>query len=186
LLPEGGVMDAGVWTALRNTLAEALIFARSVGEVKRDDESRTLWREVYGELSDGKPGLAGALLGRAEAHVMRLAMLYAVLDHSNTIRTPHLLAALAVWEYAERSVYFVFGDSLGDAVADELLRLLRGCPSGVTRTEMRDYFGRNQSADRIGRALGLLLQYHHARVERQQTGGRPVERWFAVPGQTRG
>jgi hypothetical protein len=39
---------------------------------------------------------------------------------------------------------------------------------------------RNASADRIGRALGLLLQYRLARFERQETGGRPSERWFAV------
>jgi hypothetical protein len=180
LLPEGGIIDPAGLAALRGELAEALDFARNAGEVRRDEEARAIWRDVYGELSEGKPGLAGALLARAEAHVMRLAMLYALLDRSALIQPPHLLAALALWDYVERSVYHVFGDRLGDPIADDLLRLLRTCPAGLTRTEIRDYFQRNASAERIGRALGLLLQHRLARQEQQQTGGRPSERWFAT------
>jgi hypothetical protein len=179
-LPEGGHVDGREWSALRDELAEALAFARSVGEVTRDDEARSLWCAVYRDLSEGKPGLAGALLARAEAHVMRLALLYALLDKSPVIRADHLLAGLALWDYCDRSVRFVFGDSLGDQVADELLRLLRSSPNGMTRTEIRDYFQRNASAERIGRALGLLLQHKLARREQLETGGRPTERWHAV------
>jgi hypothetical protein len=179
LLPEGGHIDAATWGGLRDELAQALAFARGAGEMTRDKEAKVIWRDVYGLLSEGKPGLAGALLARAEAHVLRLAMIYALMDRSEVIRADHLMAALALWDYCERSVYFVFGDSLGDPVADELLRLLRTCPDGMTRNDLRDYFGRNQSSDRIGRALGLLLQHRLARCERQETGGRPAERWFA-------
>ncbi len=180
LLPEGGRVDPAAMTALRGELVEALAFARTAGDMRRDDEARVLWCEVYGTLSEGKPGLAGALLARAEAHVLRLAMLYALLDRSAVIGAPHLLAALALWDYAERSVYHVFGDDLGDPVADDLLRLLRSSPDGLTRNDLLNFFGRNQSSQRIGRALGLLLQHRLARCERQQTGGRPAERWFAV------
>ncbi len=42
---------------------------------------------------------------------MRLALLYALLDKSRLIQAPHLLAALAFWEYCERSVLHVFGDT---------------------------------------------------------------------------
>jgi hypothetical protein len=183
LLPEGGQVDPAALDALRVELIEALAFAKTAGEMRRDEAARELWHQVYSELSEGKPGLAGFLLARAEAHVMRLALLYALLDRSPEIRAPHLLAALALWDYCERSVRTVFGDSLGDAVADELLRLLRGCPNGLTRTEIRDYFQRNASADRIGRALGLLLQHKLVRREEEQTEGRPRERWYAVGGE---
>src|SRR5262249_31762543 len=97
-----------------------------------------------------------------------------------TISKHHLLAALALWDYCERSVRHVFGETLGDPVADELLLLLRSSKSGLTRTEIRDYFGRHQGADRLGVALGLLLKRKLARQERENTGGRPVERWHAV------
>jgi hypothetical protein len=185
LLPEGGRVDAEAWAGLGKELEAAIEFARGAGEVSRDDEARAVWLEVYAELSEGRPGLAGALLARAEAHVMRLAMLYALLDRSALILAPHLIAALALWEYVERSVYHVFGDSLGDPVADELLRLLRSCPGGMTRSEVGNHYGRHQPSERIGRALGLLLQHRLARFERQETGGRPVERWFATRGRPR-
>src|SRR5262249_46738903 len=68
LLPEGGRIDPGEWAALRGELVGAITFARGAGEVRRDDEARAVWREVYGGLSEGRPGLAGALLARAEAH----------------------------------------------------------------------------------------------------------------------
>ena len=54
----------------------------------------------------------------------------------------HLRAALACWAYAERSARFIFGDTLGDPVADEILRALRQQPAGMTRNEIRDLFDR--------------------------------------------
>jgi hypothetical protein len=179
LLPEGGEPDGAALADAQGRLAEAVSFARAAGALCRDDEARRVWREVYPELSEGKPGLTGALLGRAEAHVMRLAMLYALADRSEVIAGAHLLAALACWVYVEASVRHVFGDSLGDAVADELLQLLRATPGGLTRTEIRDFFGRNQSAERIARALGLLLKHKLAWREQEKTNGRPTERWRA-------
>src|SRR5262249_34160390 len=127
-------------------LAEAVAFARRVGEVRRDGEARELWSEVYPRLSADRPGLAGCLLGRAESHVMRVAMIHALLDRTDKIRAEHLLAALAFWDFVERSVLHVFGDSTGDPMADDLLRLLRRAPSGLTRTEMSAYLGRNVPA----------------------------------------
>jgi Bifunctional DNA primase/polymerase, N-terminal len=179
-LPEGGKVNPEAWGGLRNSLAQALVLARSAGEVRRDEEARSLWIQMYDQLSEGRPGMAGSLLARAEAHVMRLAMIYALMDGTAVIGAEHLLAALALWDYVERSVYFVFGDALGDPLADDLLRLLRTCPGGLTRNELMNHLGRNQSSDRIGRSLGLLLQHELARCERQDTGGRPAERWFAV------
>jgi hypothetical protein len=179
-LPEGGEPDPQVLADVQARLAVAVAFASGVGAMHRDEEARELWCAVYGDLSEGKPGLTGALLGRAEAHVMRLALLYALLDQSREIGASHLLAALALWQYVEDSVRHVFGDSLGDAVADELLQLLRGAPQGLTRTEIRDFFGRHQSAERLARALGLLLKHKLARRELVKTDGRPAERWYAT------
>jgi hypothetical protein len=183
-LPEGGTPNLEMMAALQNELAAAIAFARDVGEVRRDDDARSLWASIYGELSEGKPGLAGALLARSEAHVMRLAMLYTLMDCSPVIQGKHLLAGVALLEYIERSVHHIFGDSLGDPVADDILRVLRGCPDGATRNDLLNFFGRHQSSERIGRALGLLLQHRLVRRQRQETAGRPAERWFvAVRGQ---
>ena len=178
-LPEGGGEIAGRADLVRR-LHEALTFAREVDEVRRDADAREVWVGVYPKLSEGAPGLLGAMTARAEAQVMRLAALYAVIDRSVLIRVEHLYAALAVWDYVSSSVAFIFGDSLGDPVADELLQALRARPDGMTRTDIRDLFGRHRSADQITRALTSLhvLNLIHSRPE--STGGRPAERWFAV------
>jgi hypothetical protein len=181
-LPEGGTLDEAALADVGRRMALAVANAGQGGLMRRDEEARELWRAVYGELSEGQPGLTGAMLGRAEAHVMRLAMLYALLDCSPAIRAEHLTSGLACWQRVEESVRYVFGDDLGDPLADDLLHLLRGCPAGLTRTDIMHYLGRNQSSDRIGRALGLLLKHQLTRRVEEQTGGRPSERWFAGGG----
>jgi hypothetical protein len=88
---------------------------------------------------------------------------------------------LALWDYVERSVRHVWGDSLGDPVADDILRLLRReGDKGVTRTDLVNHFGRHQPSERISAALGTLQDRRLAGCERQPTGGRPSERWFAA------
>ncbi len=89
-----------------------------------------VWAEVYPKLSEGRPGLLGAATSRAEAQVMRLATIYALLDKSAVVRAEHLMAALAVWEYAEQSAKYIFGSALGDPTADAILRALRRAPRG--------------------------------------------------------
>jgi hypothetical protein len=137
--------------------------------MQRDEGARAAWCAVYDDLSEGRPGLGGALQGRGEAHVMRLALLYALLDRSSQIRAEHLAAAMALWEYVRQSIAHVFGDALGDPLADDLLRFLRGrLPNGVTRTELSGFLGRNRNAECIGRALGILLQHKLARREKDE------------------
>jgi hypothetical protein len=181
LLPEGGQLDDAALVPLAERLKAAIASARQIGGLKRDPEARKLWHAVYPGLSAAKPGLLGAVIARAEAQVMRLACVYALLDSSSAIREPHLRAALAVWDYCEASARHVFGEALGDPVADELLRVLRASPAGLDRTEIRDMFARNRSGQQIGNALGALLEHGLARCESRATGGRPAERWYAVP-----
>ena len=117
---------------------------------------------------------------RAEAQTVRLALLYALLDGKGEIDAPHLQAALAVWEYCEASAAHIFGNALGDPVADEILRALQqACNDGMTRTAISNLFGRHKSGDRLGAALALLTTRGRARMEMKESGGRPVETWFA-------
>jgi hypothetical protein len=180
-LPEGGqfhMLDVAGWT---RKIAEAAAFARNVGVISRDEHARRLWAEVYPALSEGKPGLLGSVTSRAEAITMRLACIYALLDKSEIIYVEHLRAALAVWKYADASAAFIFGDAVGDPVADEIRSELRRHPGGMTRTEIREYFSRNRSGAEIHRALGVLQEFGLAHMSRRDsTGGRPEERWFAT------
>lgn len=183
-LPEGGTLKDQDISPLIQRLTQALHFARGTGEVRRDEPARTLWHEVYPALSAGSPGLLGAVTSRAEAITMRIACLFALGDMSYVVTPVHLKAALAVWEYCEASARYIFGQRLGDPVADELLRALRQAPTGLTRTEIRDWFGRNRKSHEIDRGLELLDRQGLVHKTLEQTGTRPAERWFAVIGGT--
>jgi hypothetical protein len=185
LLPEGSIMgerEAAELSALIERLRDAMQFAQTAGEIKRDDTARAIWREVYPDLSMGRPGILGAVTGRAEAQVTRLSTVYALLDSSPVIRQEHINAALALWQYAFDSARFIFGDALGDPTADAIVNALRCRKEGMTRTEISNLFARNKSAGEIDRALVVLIENGIARRTETKTEGRPAERWFLSAG----
>jgi hypothetical protein len=179
MLPEGGQLHTVDFGPIERKLKTAIDHGREVEEMKRDDSARALWWDVYPKLSEGKAGLLGAVTSRAEAQVMRLACLYALLDCSATIRKPHLEAALELWRYAEDSARFIFGDAMGDPVADAILGALREAGDvGMTRTQISDLLKRHATRAAIDRALNSLAEAGRAKFRKEQTDGRPVERWF--------
>lgn len=171
LLPEGGDPPLD---ELALQLAGVVLRASSIGYVARTQAARLLWAEVYSSLSREVPGMFGAVIGRAEAQVLRLSTLYAVLDGMSVVAVPHLLAALAVWDYAERSARYIFGESTGNTTADTLLAALCERPQGLTRTEIRDLFDRHATAREVDEALALLHKQRRLVTQSKPTGGRPV------------
>jgi hypothetical protein len=181
-LPFGGEdLPESKVAAFAQRLQRAASSARRVGSVVMAQPAREVRKHVYPRLSEGMPGLFGAATARGEAQALRLAMVFALLDEKAQIDAAHLKAALAVWEYAEASARHVFGASLGDPVADEILRAVRSAgQDGMTRTQISGLFQRNCSAGRIGAALDLLARRNLVRRRTQETGGRPSEVWESV------
>jgi hypothetical protein len=191
VLPEGGDIPEGALIAIAHRVRSALDFGRRVGEVRRNPTARRRWAEVYPALSEGRPGMLGAVNGRAEAQVTRLSCLYAALDLSSEVRVDHLEAALALWGYCADSARYLFGDSLGDPETDKLCEALRAAgTTGLTRTQIaREVFKGHGSKQEIDRALQRLVDAGLGAVERERTGGRDVERWSlrslsSLPSQT--
>jgi len=178
-LPEGGALNRDSLAPYAKHLATAIGHARTLQQVNMDEGARGVWRSVYPELSEGLPGLLGAVTSRAEAQVLRLALLYALLDRSACISPAHLMAALAVWEYAENSARYIFGSAVGDPIADEILRALRASANGLSRTDISELFRRHKDAQALGRALELLERKKLAQREQRNTAGRPIEAWKA-------
>jgi hypothetical protein len=116
------------------------------------------------------------LLGRAEAQTLRLAALYAILDRQSRIDFVHLKAALAVWQFAEHSTRMIFGESLGDVVADAILRALR-VSGEMSDSQISDLFGRNLPAAKLERAKTALLTAGLAHCLSVETAGRPRILW---------
>lgn len=175
-LPFPSAPDEAAMNELAARIGKTIQLGRTIGAIGMTDSARAGWKALYHDLSADRPGLAGALLGRAEAHAMRLSALYAVLDGQNAIDLVHLRAALALWEYAETSTRLVFGDSTGDPVADTILRAVR--TSGeLSDSQISDLFGRNVSASRLERAKTTLLAAGLIHSGMTQTDGRPKKTW---------
>jgi hypothetical protein len=182
-LPEGGSVPESEMVALAARLKSVVTWAKAKGDVKihRDEAARGLWAAVYPRLSDGRPGLLGAATGRAEAQVLRMSAIYAVLDMSTFVRVEHLTAALAVWDFCFASAQFIFGDKTGDPVADRIREALADAGDrGLTRTQIRDLLGRHVSADRIAQALTQLAALGNASRQVVRTDGRSIELWIAT------
>jgi hypothetical protein len=160
---------------------EALTTARNVERVTMTDSAMRLWSDVYTKLSEGSPGLLGSITARAEAQTIRLALVYALLDQSPQIDRVHLEAGLALWAYCDASARYIFGDLVGDPVADTILRALRASGgAGMARSEIIGLFGRNLPISKIEPALVRLLVEGKARRDSHKTRGRPAEVWYAV------
>jgi hypothetical protein len=153
-LPEGGgdVNLSGIVTRLHAAVKES----QGVGRVERCSTAKDLWAREYRRLTQGRDGIRGALCGRAEAHVLRLSLIYALLDGSNKIRPEHLEAACAVWDYAESSIERIFGGSSGDVDRDKIITALGERP--LTLTDLHRVFSNNRAADWILAKMAMLVE----------------------------
>lgn len=182
LLPEGGNPSKLDLIKLSAKLHGAIRFAKNVNEMQRDTEAAQLWREVYPFLSKERPGIFGGLIGRAEPQVMRIAGIYALLDLSRVIRKPHLEAALAFWDYAENSLLYLYGDSLGDEAANKIVKGLRkNAPGGMTLSEMGDkLFSNHYDPVSLQLTLSYLVSAGFITARERKTQGRPAQEFFAT------
>lgn len=155
-------------------LRSAIQYAHTKGESTWTRDAADRWEALYARLAaTPRHGLSGALTARAEAQIVRIALLYSLLDQSPVIDIPHLEAAEALWAFAERSVHYIFGQSTGNKDADSLLALVTS-EGPVDWDSAKKAIGIRHAAD-LSIAYGLL----HDRgqlditVMARQTGGRP-------------
>jgi len=177
VLPYGGNFQQENINPILQKLGDAIKFAKDVGVITWAQETKPLWEEVYPSLSEGKEGLLGAILARAEANVTRLACIYALTDQSVEIKPEHLKAALAIWQYCEASVKYIFRDTTRNKLTDRIYTLLLEHEKGMTRTDINNYYQKHKSSKEIQEALDLLNYVGIVDMEKLETKGRPVEVW---------
>jgi hypothetical protein len=184
LLPFGGRAGHATLQRIGAQLDQAIVAARQLDQVPFTQAAADRWSAEYGELTADRPGILGGITARAEAQTVRLALLYALADQSPVIELVHLEAAQAVWRFCAASARLIFGDFIGDAVADSILVFLRGAgAAGMTRTELHAALNRNYSAARLQLALTALLKQGRVRRELRSNPrrpGPPAETWFWI------
>jgi hypothetical protein len=171
MIPNPTGMPTSELNPLIIKLQKAINIAKNLGEMRRDSETEQRWVDIYPELSQGKPGLLGALTARAEAQVMRLAAIYG----TAVIQLPHLEAALAVWRYSKASARYNFGSNTGDAIADRILSALDE-QGYLDLTAISLLFDKNVQRGRIQRALAFLVELNvvETLTIKNPKGGRPA------------
>jgi hypothetical protein len=193
LLPQGGhfirLTKSDRWKDLQQRFNQYTAHIESQPIlVERDTEAMEHWglndapdRGMYRALSETRTGLWGSVTARAAQQVIRFSLITAIINGSRQIRREHQDCAFEVWRYCDDSSRHIFGDRLDDPTASEIMRALRTVEStGLTRTQIHRIWGSHKERVDIDRALLWLAQSGIARVEKTETGGRPLETWYAV------
>jgi hypothetical protein len=183
LLPEGGNPDPLATTGLDRLLVAALKQARTAGQVRLAPDARALWHHAYRRLAaEPVDQIIAQITARAEAHVIRLALIYALADGQRHIRPAHLTAALALQDYAARSAAWALKGATGQPLAEQIHAALSQHPSGLTRSQINQTLNHNQPAGEIDNALTALTAAGRVTATQIPTGGRPARLWTATGG----
>lgn len=167
--------------AMVEKVRDAVNFAVRVEEMTRTPEAEAYWRNWYHEnYKKEKFGLIGAITDRDDAHVLRRQCLYALLDKSAVVELRHIKSAIAVEEYSERSVEYIFHNISGNSLASTIYQKLLPDPNGQAREDISKYLSHHRSSDEISKALSELEESGLAKRIKESTDGRPKEIWKAV------
>jgi hypothetical protein len=149
---------------------------------KRTPAAHELWRQLYRKLnSQTHVSFIDGVLVRDTSHLLKLALIYAVLDQSREIDIVHLNAALAVCDYSQASARWLFCERTGNRLANNIFWALVRNPEGVSRDWIIDNVCyRNIPRIQLEQALEALAKNNMARLEvRKVEKGRRIEVWFA-------
>ena len=129
-LPRGGSLSEAVLSGVASAMRNALLPYAADDDGNTPDrcfgftpEAGRLWDAAYEAMNDDPGPPLGPLLTRRVPMTRRIAMIYALLDGAGDLDVPHLQAASAVWDYAERSTAWAFGSAV-PASADPDRKLL--------------------------------------------------------------
>jgi hypothetical protein len=174
-LPSGGSMPRDELEALGVEVRDAIKHARKLGTLHRSPAAEALWSFIYNAIDDDVHGVVGALLARAEAQLLRLSVVYALLDGSSVIEVRHVEAAQAVWDACEQTIVRVFTEQESDPfVIRRLLTALHNAGlCGLDGTAQRDLFSRHLPGSRLAAARWELERRGLATTVLETTGGRP-------------
>jgi hypothetical protein len=166
LIPSPKGVPPQLLQPLISDLQQAVAFARATGPMSRSSNAEQLWQQQYATLSDDRFGLFGVITQRAVAQVLRLSMIYALMGHSSVIDLPHLKAALALWDYSEQSVKFIFQGMTGDTNVDLVVRCGKAY-GWVTRRELWKLLGHNVNKKEIDRVVQVIKNSGLGKVDPQ-------------------
>jgi hypothetical protein len=152
-------------------------------EIHWSPQAQKQWIDFYKSIKTVSAGIVGSIIARSDAHVLRLTMLFTALDNSALMEPMHLHAAIAFWQFCERSALWAFGEKTGNKAADKVYWALQREPKGMTRTQISmEVFNNHASKTTLDIAFSTLVDANLATLksERGARGDKPTQRWFTV------
>ena len=144
------------------------------------EEAWQVWEQLYAELSEGEDDLLGAVIARAEAHVRRLAVVYALLDESEHRRGRPPAGGARCLGLLRRQRRAHLRRQVGYPRADKILSAIRDAgEDGLSRTDIRSVVGGKSPAEEIDADLRYLDVRGLAHEQVVETAGRPAHTWHA-------
>lgn len=183
MVPFPKPMDSNLVEHLSGRLAQSIGHASKLSCVSLAPDAIEIWKELYPAVSRDESGVLGVITARAEAQVLRLALVYALLDERDSICPEHLEAALAVWQYCHDSARYIFGDTETNPDSNKILLAL--AEGDKTQTQLNELFNGHLPANRLNTIL-TDLQAVGRITQRKEGGGRgkgkAITWWSITPG----
>ena len=151
--------------------------AKIITQMTFHNSAKDLWLAEYGNLSEPQAGIIGAVTARSRDHVLRLAMLNALLDKVPIIDREHLESALAIWKYCQDSARYIFSDRQeADPLQTKIIETLK--LKEMSATEIYKHFQNNISSEKIKAALKGIMEIGKIDCKVLQTNGRNKTLYF--------
>lgn len=164
---------------LAGQLARAISQSNIETELQLTDNAKTFWSKKYHEISLDRMGVIGSVTSRSEPYVMRLSVLFALLDCTDTIDTHHIQAACHVVEFCNQSAEYIFtshSESATGSDAEKLLNALAEKP--MTQTEISSLFNRNKKRHELIAMFKELQSMNKIEKCTIQTARKKVDGWM--------
>jgi hypothetical protein len=183
-LSDGGNPDVEKIAEIANRLAIGIEKAReNVYDIRTNftPDAKAAYSRFYNSLPEDSRGFIESLTARAESHVIRLCIVFAILDGSEFVRIEHFQAALAVWDYSKECVEYIFGEDATNPHQVRILDYLQAkYPYGHTQKEIYQLFNCKLQARVIRVAIESLKKDDKIQWRIEKGKGRPATRYFAL------
>jgi DNA replicative helicase MCM subunit Mcm2 (Cdc46/Mcm family) len=144
------------------------------GILRLSPKARRIYEQWYltrEKRREHLPEKVAQLTARGNANVIRLAVIYALLQGSLTIRTQEIRAAIAIIEYADASANFLL--ATGKVGLEAKITKILESKSPLSRDELHRALGGHNTKEELNRALNALEEAGIIKTTTEQTRGRP-------------
>ena len=171
LVPLPEPMPEDELNRIRRELLGIIDASKRVSMVGLSPEARECWVDGYAELSRDCPGLTGCVTNRGEALVLRLSLVYCLLDRKSSIQVGHLQAASAMWAYAKASAEYIFNGREANPIAQKIIEAVENGP--LSMTDIHRSLSNHATKGQIQIAIQELVSSGKVEVVEEKTEGRP-------------